>query len=89
MADVDDAIRSENGVVVCLRTTEKGKSKVIFDDVKSDSPLNPVEWSFSSFYTWQEYSDEDLDQMKLSSREYQMIGENLVARLLALNGRVK
>jgi len=89
MADVDDAIRSENAVVVCLRRTENGKSKIIFDDVKGDSSLNPVAWLFSSFYTWSEYSDEDLDQMKLSSREYQMIGENLVARLLALKGHTK
>jgi hypothetical protein len=89
MADVDDAIRAENGVVVCLQTTENGKSKLIFDDVVGDSSLNPVAWSFSSFYTCREYSDEDLDQMKLGSREYQMIGENLVARLLALNGRIK
>ncbi|MDQ6653002.1 MAG: hypothetical protein M3Y84_09690 [Acidobacteriota bacterium] len=89
MADVDDAIRPKNGVVVCLRTTDKGNSKLIFDDVKGDSSLNPIEWSFSSFYTWREYSDEDLDQMKLSSREYQVIGENLVTRLLALNGRIK
>ena len=89
MADVDDAIRAENGVVVCLRTTENGKSKLIFDDVIGDSSLNPVVWSFSSFYSWREYSDEDLNQLKLSSREYQMIGENLVARLVALNGRIK
>jgi hypothetical protein len=89
MADVDDAVRTENGVVVCLRTTENGKSKLIFDDVKGNSSLNPVAWSFNSFYTWREYDDGDLDQMKLSSREYQMIGENLVARLLALNSRIK
>ncbi len=87
--DVDDAIRPENGVVVCLRTTGDGKSKLIFDDVKGNSPVNPVAWSFSSFNTWREYSDEDLDQMKLGSHEYEMIGENLVARLLALNGRIK
>jgi hypothetical protein len=89
MKDVDDAVRTENGVVVCLRTTENGKSKLIFDDVKGNSSLNPVAWSFNSFYTWREYDDGDLDQMKLSSREYQMIGENLVARLLALNSRIK
>ncbi len=89
MANFDDAIRSENGVVVCLRTAGEGKSKLIFDDVKGDSSVNPVAWSFSSFHTSREYSDKDLDHMKLSDREYQMIGENLVARLLALSGRTK
>ncbi len=87
MADVDDAIRSEDGVVVCLRRVEDGKSKLIFDDVKGDSCVNPITWSFDTFYTWREYGDEDLNQMKLSDREYQMIGVTLVARLLALSGR--
>jgi hypothetical protein len=87
--NVDDAIRPENGVVVCLRKTEDGKSKLIFDDVKGNSSCNPIAWSFSSFNTWREYSDDDLNQLKLSSREYQMIGESIVARLLALNGRIK
>ncbi len=73
MANIDDAVRSENGVV----------------DVKGESCINPVAWSFSSFYTQREYRDEDLDQMKLSDREYQIIGESLVSRLLALNGRIK
>jgi hypothetical protein len=44
-------------------------------------PSYPVAWSFSSFYTWRECS-EDLDQMKLSDLEYHVIGETLVARLL-------
>ena len=62
MAD-DDAIRSENGVVVCLRTVENGKSKLIFDDVTGDSSVNPVAWSFNNFYTWREYNNEVLHQM--------------------------
>ena len=57
--------------------------------VTGDSSVNLVAWSFNNFYTWREYNNEDLDQMKLSGREYQMIGESLVARLLALNGRIK
>jgi len=89
MVDVDNAGRSKNGVVLCLQNMGNGRSKLIFDDVQGDSSSNPITWSFENFFTLGDYCDEDLDQMKLTDREYQMIGENLVACLLALNGRVK
>jgi hypothetical protein len=89
MTDVDDRTRSQKGVVACLRKIGNGTSRLILDDVTSDSLTNPIAWSFECFYTWRDYSDTDLDQMNLSDREYQIIGQNLVARLLALNGRVK
>jgi hypothetical protein len=89
MPDVDDTIRSQKGVVACLRAMGNGTTKLILDDVSSDSLANPIAWSFDCFYTWSDYSDTDLDQVTLSDREYQVIGENLVARLLALNGRLK
>ena len=89
MADVDDTIRSQKGVVACLRNMGNGTSKLILDDVSGDSVTNPIAWSFESFYTWRDYNDEDLDEMTLSESEYQMIGENLIARLLALNERVE
>ena len=89
MSDVDDNIRSERAVVTCLRDLGDGLSKLIFDDVVSESGSNPVNWSFESFYTLREYPSESLDEMKLTAQQYQEIGENLVARLLALNGRVQ
>lgn len=89
MADVDDAIRSQKGVVACLRNMGNGTSKLILDDVSSDSLINPIAWTFESFYTWRDYNDADLGELTLSERDYQMIGENLVLRLLALNGRLK
>jgi hypothetical protein len=89
MPNDDDAIRSQRGVVACIRDLGDGMSRLILDDVTSGSLTNPTAWSFDAFYTWREYSDADLDLMKLSDREYQAIGQNPVARLLALNGRVK
>ena len=89
MPDVDDTIRSQKGVVASLRDMGNGTSKLILDDVSSGSVTNPITWSFDCFYTWRDYSGADLDQLKLSDREYQLIGENLVLRLLALNGRLK
>jgi hypothetical protein len=89
MPDNDDAIRSQRGVVACLRDMGDGTARLILDDATSDSLTNPIAWSFDAFYTWHDYSDADLDRMKLSDREYQLIGQNLVARLLALNGGAK
>jgi hypothetical protein len=89
MADADDGVRSQAGVVVCLRNIGNGISKLILDDVQSNSSANPISWCFKHFYTWREFSDEDLNQMKLSDDDYKMIGENIVARLLGLNARVK
>jgi len=36
-----------------------------------------------------DFKNDALDQMNLTALEYQTIGENVVARLLALNGRTK
>jgi len=88
MVEVDDAIRAENGVVVCLRNLGNGRSRLIFDDVMGDSASNPITWSFENVFTWVDYSDKDLDLTKLTESEYQMIGVNIVTRLLALNGRI-
>ena len=87
MADVDDDVRCQTGVVACLREMGNGTSKLILDDVASDSAINPISWRFESFYSWHDYSNEDLGQRSLSDGEYQMIGQALIARLLALNGR--
>jgi len=89
MTDLDDNIRSQRGVITCLRDLGNGSSKLIFDDVVASSTTNPINWSFDSFYTWNDYLNDNLDKVKLTAQQYQEIGENLVARLLALNGRVK
>jgi hypothetical protein len=87
MTDADNTIRSMMGVVACLRDIGNGTSKLTFDDVSGDRTNNPVAWKFTNFFTGRDYVA--LDEMNLSAGEYQMIGETLVARLLALNGRVK
>jgi hypothetical protein len=89
MSDVDDNIRSRRAVVACLRDLGNGSSKLIFDDVVGDSENNPINWSFDCFFTWNDYANVKLDEMKLSPEQYQVIGQNLVTRLLALNGRVR
>jgi hypothetical protein len=89
MPDADDTIRSPKGVVACLRDMGDGTSRLDFDDVTGDSLTNPITWSFESFYTSRHYRAQDLEQLNLTAREYQMIGESLVAGLMAFNDRVK
>lgn len=85
----DDKLRSRKGVVICLRDLGDGTTRIIFDDVVADTGKNPITWKFSTFYTWDKYDTEALDNMTLSVEEYQRIGENLVARLIAFNRKVK
>jgi len=87
--ETDDKKRSRKGVIVCLRDIGDGTSRIIFDDVIGDAEINPINWQFKNFYTWNRYNNETLNSMGLTERDYQHIGENLVARLLALNGRLK
>lgn len=88
--EYDDKIRSKFGVSVCLRDMGNGKSRLFFDDVKSDKVENPISWQFDYFYTFTpEFDNAEIDAMNLTSEGFQEIGEAVVARLLALNGRVK
>jgi len=88
--EYDDKIRSKLGTVVCLRDMGNGKSRLFFDDVKADKQENPISWEFDCFYTFTpELENAEIDFMNLTNERFQEIGEAVVARLLALNGRVK
>jgi hypothetical protein len=85
----DDGRRSSNGVVACLVDSPDGTTKLVFDDVVADGEKNPVRWSFETFFTHKQFASVAFDESRLSDSDYRLIGENLVFRLLALNGRVK
>jgi len=88
--EYDDNIRNELGVAVCLRDMGNGASRLFFDDVSADKTENPISWKFDCFYTFTpELENNTLDEMQLTNQQFQQIGEAVVARLLALNGRVK
>lgn len=75
---------------MCLRDMGNGKSRLFFDDVKADKQENPISWEFDCFYTFTpELENAEIDFMNLTNERFQEIGEAVVARLLALNGRVK
>jgi len=88
--EYDDKIRSKFGVAVCLRDMGNGKSRLFFDDVTSDKQNAPTQWAHNYFYTFTPDLENDaIDEMQLTSKQYEQIGMAVVARLLALNGRVK
>jgi len=88
--ECDDKIRSKMGLAVCLRDMGNGNSRIFIDDVKADKEENPINWKHDYFFTYTpELINEEIDNMQLSDKQLQEIGEAVVARLLALNGRVK
>jgi hypothetical protein len=87
--EADDGKRPRLGVVVSLLELDDGTSRVILDDVRSDVPERRTSWNFDCFYTHKRLDSRKLDDMALPDDEYRGLGEALLARLLALNGRVK
>ena len=87
--EMDDGARPSLGVVVSLLDRGDGQSRLIMDDVRSQSPVRATAWGFDAFYTLKSHDNAALDEMTLSDDVYRDIGISLVARLLALNGRVK
>ena len=85
----DDNIRSETGLAVCLRDMGNGKSRIFIDDVMADNKQNPINWSYNCFYTFSpELDNQSLNEMNISEKQFQDIGAAVLARLLALNGRI-
>jgi hypothetical protein len=84
----DSGARSKFGVVVSLVELEDGTTRVVIDDVKSAEPRRKTTWAFDCFFTHKRLDSKALDAMELPSGEYQGLGEAVLARLLALNGRV-
>jgi len=83
----DDGTRPQVGVVVTLRDMGGGKTRVILDDVKSDSRCRETQWSLDLFYTHKDLETAAVDSMRLPDNEYEGLGAAIMARLLALNGR--
>ena len=84
----DDGKRPQKGVVVTLLDMGDGTSRVIMDDVTSDTPSRSTSWKYNLFYAHKRLDSKAVDDMALPDIEYQKMGEALMARLLALSGRV-
>ena len=87
--EADDGKRPTMGVVVSLLDMGDGTCRIILDDVRSDRPGRDTTWKFDCFYTHKRLDSWHLDDMSLPTGEYQGLGEAILARLLALSGRLK
>lgn len=88
--DVDECMRDKAGVVICLRDMGDGTSRLFFDVVRANSDRNPIRGGYESFYTFSPpLPNTEVNNMNLSADQFQRIGEAVVARLLAMNGRVR
>jgi hypothetical protein len=85
----DDRRRPPRGVVVTLLDMGDGTSRLTMDDVISESSASDTSWKFDCFYAHKRLDSKTIDDMALPDIEYQGIGEALMARLLALSGRVR
>ena len=85
----DDGKRPPFGVLVSLLDVGGGRSRVILDDVRSAAPQRETTWRFDAFYTHKHLDKAQADRMQLSDAEYRDFGIAVMARLLALNDRVK
>ncbi len=85
----DDGKRPTFGVVVSLLDVGDGTYRVILDDVRAAGPVRETSWKFDCFFTLKRLDADQTNAMSLQPAEYQGLGENLLARLLALNGHLK
>ena len=92
MSDVnsesDTGVRAKFGIVVSLVELGDGTTRVVLDDVRSREPRANTAWTFDTFYTHKRLPSGELDRMALSKDEYEGLGVAVLARLLALNGRL-
>jgi len=76
------------GVIACIQEMEDGITMLTFDDVSSEYNLF-TNWSEEVLYTSKSYDSNTIENMNLTKEQYAEIGENLIIRLLALNGKLK
>jgi len=78
-----DEARSEIGVVASLVPRPDGTLRLVLDDVVIAPSTGMTLWRVRGSYTFIDWPRDVVANMKLSPRDYQRLGEILLARLLA------
>lgn len=76
-------IRGREGVLASL-SRSGDFIRLNLDDAESNKVELPKQWKTITPYTSVEFDTDKLLNLELSEREYAMIGENIVARLVAV-----
>jgi hypothetical protein len=85
--EADDDIRSNQGVVCCLRELGEGKLRLVMDDVSNESKTTSGPWEHSVLFTWQDFEELEIMELELSEKKLAEIGLNVLVRLVALRKR--
>ena len=83
-----DEARGDIGVVASLVPRPDGSLRLVLDDVAIAPATGMTLWRVRGSYTFIDWPRDMVANMKLSPREYQILGENLLARLLARRATV-
>jgi hypothetical protein len=78
-----DEARGDIGVVASLVGRPDGTLRLVLDDVVIAPSTGMTLWRVRGSFTFVDRPRDVVANMKLSPRDYQTLGENLVARLLA------
>jgi hypothetical protein len=81
--ETDDAVRSNSGVVCCLRDLGNGKVRLVLDDVANESRSTSGNWSHHVLFTWKDFEAKEIDGLTLSESELAGFGFSILARLVA------
>jgi len=87
VAELDDGIRSAQGVIASLHQRPDGSYRLCLDDAASDNSARPKRWSPLSLFTFTSIDAATLREMSLSEQELASIGLNLLTRLSALGSK--
>jgi len=77
------------GVTAFIKQEDNNQIKLVLNDVNSTSESDNPDWIHSVIFTSNNYDENSLKELSLSKDQYAEIGENLIIRLLALNGLMK
>ncbi len=85
--EADDSIRSDSGVVCCLRELGDGKLRLVLDDLSNKSKTTSGPWEHIVVFTWQDFPEQEIMELKVSEKKLAEFGFNVLARLVALRKR--
>jgi hypothetical protein len=77
--DVDDGVRSEHGLCVCLVDEGNGKVRLVLDEVTRAGSA----WTTKMFYTHKRYPKKSVVNHSLTEKQLAEIGEAVLVRLAA------
>ena len=74
------------GVAAFVKDQGDGSVSLVFNDIVATSLFVGGTWKHVALFTSNSYSVDSFKNLSLSKEQFAEIGENLIIRLLALNG---